>query len=213
LRSEGQRLLLLLPDTGKAIAARVGATPPAVSQWKQGDREPHAPQRRALEAEFGVPFAAWGIRPKAGEPVPSMTAIDEPEPEPAPAPPPAKPTPKPQPVAPRVVEAPTETPPLPALHVEDPLGSVRALVARASAGIQMQGLSAGEQKSWQDQLLNAMKMADALQDKQEAREDVLARTPAFKALFGRVIEALEPYPDALAAVRASVRAALGKASE
>lgn len=195
-RSEGQRLFSEIPLKGKVIAKTLKMTPTAISLWLSGDRKPLPDKRREIQDLWGIALDAWDQKP-CRVPVAAASRADtcsvsSPS-EPAPR---ARPAPQVR----RVEPARDAPPPLPAIDPEDPLGGVRALVDRCRLGMQTQGLSSSEQKSWQDQLLAAMKMADTIQGQQAVREDMIARTPAFKRLCGVIIAALESYPEALGAV-------------
>ena len=62
-RTEGQRLLQLVPGTLNAIAAKVQASKPAVSTWRIGTRTPDIGARRRLWAAFEIPIEAWECLP------------------------------------------------------------------------------------------------------------------------------------------------------
>lgn len=193
-QNEGQRLLRELGKTGTELARALRVNKSAISNWLAGERKPRGQLKHELTRQFGIPAAAWEQRPS-----------DKPPLKPRAAPPPREGA-EPAPVKVRRVQASKDTPPLPELSVDDPLAGVRALVDRARVGIAMQGLSATEAKSWQDQLLSAMKMAQSLQHQEAVREDTILRSPAWTRVWGKIVKALEKHPDAMSAIIAAMRA-------
>jgi hypothetical protein len=62
-RTEGQRLLRLLPHSLAVIGSAVGVTKQAVAFWRGGDKLPEERARRRLQAEYGIPVETWGRAP------------------------------------------------------------------------------------------------------------------------------------------------------
>ena len=58
-RSEGQRLLALVPGSLQQVGDAIGATRQAVAWWRNGSRTPEERWRVKLQARFGIPIAAW----------------------------------------------------------------------------------------------------------------------------------------------------------
>lgn len=231
-KSEGQRLLLAVGKGPTELAKELRLTKGAVSHWFTGSRAPKGDLARELESRYAIPVRSWHeipadrrrpARPPRQEPAPDQTCTDEAkcaqpvqEPvspaveTPAPRKGPGRPSTRKSWGGPAQAQAKpsaadlTEAPPLPQLQVEDPLAGVRALVERCRAGIMLQGLTASEAKSWNDQLLAAMKMAQTIADAQEVRDDTLARSPAWTRLRDKILNALEEHPAALAAVVAAI---------
>jgi transcriptional regulator with XRE-family HTH domain len=181
-QNEGQRLLLASGKSLNQIAIAVGVTPPAAAHWAHGRRVPKGEAARKLQELYGVPPDAWNRPPASGAAAPGQA-------------PRGAGRPRKEPDAPL-----RDVPPMPPVSADDPLAACRALMERASAGIALQGLSPSEAKSWQDQLLAAIKMAQHLQHAEAIREDTIARTPAYRAMVTRILNTLEEYPDALEAV-------------
>jgi transcriptional regulator with XRE-family HTH domain len=74
-RSEGQRLLRLVPGSLSAIATKVGADKGTVSRWRSGEKVPAEGLRLRLQTECGIDPAAWDRRPLGyGPPVPEPSA-------------------------------------------------------------------------------------------------------------------------------------------
>lgn len=64
LISEGQRLLLLVPDSGGEVARRVGVSRNTVACWRSGQKTPTAPWRKRLARAYPeVPAKAWDLAP------------------------------------------------------------------------------------------------------------------------------------------------------
>lgn len=72
--TEGQRLLLAVPETHDAIAKRVGASKQAVSYWRRGEKLPGAPARAALRTAYSIDTAAWDRVPSCAAPPPARPA-------------------------------------------------------------------------------------------------------------------------------------------
>ena len=61
IRNEGQRLLLGVPQSLQQVADVLGlGSKQSVAAWRKGEYVPEDRYRRALEAQYGIPFAAWG---------------------------------------------------------------------------------------------------------------------------------------------------------
>jgi hypothetical protein len=76
VRSEGQRLLMLVPGSLQQIGDSIGATKQAVALWRDGARVPEEKWRRKLHALYDILPDAWGYGP--GE-----APVDEPDEPPA----------------------------------------------------------------------------------------------------------------------------------
>ena len=64
LRSEGQRMLLHVTGSLKAIAAAIGCkSPQSVHEWRTGRKSPGTEARAQMFAAFGIPPRAWETRP------------------------------------------------------------------------------------------------------------------------------------------------------
>lgn len=63
--TEGQRLLCERPESHNAIAAAIGATKQAVSQWRAGRAVPTTQNRKALARHFAVDPLTWDRAPGA----------------------------------------------------------------------------------------------------------------------------------------------------
>jgi hypothetical protein len=64
VRSEGQRLLLLVPGSLAKIAAQAGCkSKQSVLNWRTGERKPNAPERAKLSLTLGIPVRTWALRP------------------------------------------------------------------------------------------------------------------------------------------------------
>lgn len=203
LRSDGQRLLRASGYGVTEISRALKVTKGAVSLWFSGQRVPTSDVRRDLEKLLGIAVNAWDAKPAAeapsAAPVRKNLRTKKPVRPRLPlgeiaANPPAELVTATAPADAR------EVPPLAAIVPGDPLGGVRALIARCQTGIALQGLSAAEAKSWQDQLLAALKMEQILLHQEEIREDTIARSPAWLRLRERIVAALRAHPAALSAV-------------
>jgi transcriptional regulator with XRE-family HTH domain len=58
-RSEGQELLLAVPDSLQQVSDAIGITRAAVSLWRNGARVPEETHRRKLYARYSIPPASW----------------------------------------------------------------------------------------------------------------------------------------------------------
>lgn len=65
LRTDGQRRLDELSESGAELARRLGVARSTVACWRRGTKLPSPAMRRALETETGIPVAAWTARPDA----------------------------------------------------------------------------------------------------------------------------------------------------
>jgi len=190
---------LQLGRRGSELARELGVTAGLVSHWSSGRRTPGPDAAREMESLLGIPAGAWKSPPDL--PAPARPAAR-----------PAKEVPlrpgealaaqakAPGPGQPRRVVAPTQVPPLETTDPSDPLAGVLALANRARTAMATQNLTPGEMKAWADQLMNALKMQQALQDSAAVRQDVIANHPAWASLRDRILDALADHPDALEAV-------------
>ncbi len=64
-KSEGSRLLAATGLDHATLAAQVGVSRAAVTQWMNGDRLPGQDRRRTLRELFGVPEGAWDESPRS----------------------------------------------------------------------------------------------------------------------------------------------------
>ncbi len=64
-KSEGSRLLAATGLDHATLAAQVGVSRAAVTQWMNGDRLPGQARRRILRELFGVPEGAWDESPRS----------------------------------------------------------------------------------------------------------------------------------------------------
>lgn len=75
-RTEGQRLLLAVPESHSEVARRIGVTRQAVHAWRAGvNARPTDAQRARLEVEYSIPADAWS---RAAEQPAAPTEPDEP---------------------------------------------------------------------------------------------------------------------------------------
>lgn len=79
--TEGQRLLLAVPDSLSVVAGKVGCSKALAGYWRQGAKVPSPTMRAKLEAAYGIAPAAWELAPGAAPPEPATAAGDEEEPE------------------------------------------------------------------------------------------------------------------------------------
>lgn len=69
-RTEGQRLLLLVPGSLTDLTARLGAGRSTVSDWRRGAKLPEHDARVRLHAAYGIPVSAWDRKPeRAADPM------------------------------------------------------------------------------------------------------------------------------------------------
>lgn len=78
-RSEGQRLLRLVPGSLSAIAAKVGADKGTVSRWRSGQKVPADGLRARLQVACGIDPAAWDRRPMGYGPPPAEVQEQAPD--------------------------------------------------------------------------------------------------------------------------------------
>jgi hypothetical protein len=58
-----RRLLEILQFTSaREFAFRCGVHVRTVRCWARGDRMPAAPERRVVEAQYGIPVPHWGVK-------------------------------------------------------------------------------------------------------------------------------------------------------
>lgn len=70
VKTEGQRLLQLVPGTLATIGQQLGGTPRSmVCMWRKGSKRPTKSARAQLEAVFGIPVRAWYMLPGGAPPV------------------------------------------------------------------------------------------------------------------------------------------------
>ena len=72
--NEGGNLLKALGKTQKQIAAEVGTSAPAVTQWMTGQTKPVRAMREVLWAKYRVPQESWDnpveVEPSGAGPLP-----------------------------------------------------------------------------------------------------------------------------------------------
>lgn len=68
LRSEGQRMLLHVSGSLKAIGNAIDVkSPQTVLRWRNGDKMPNTEARARMQVVFGIPIQAWSKRPAGSE--------------------------------------------------------------------------------------------------------------------------------------------------
>lgn len=73
-RTEGQRLLLLVPGSLTELTARLGAGRSTVSDWRRGAGVPGPDARARLHAAYGIPVRAWDLKPQGETPLAAPAA-------------------------------------------------------------------------------------------------------------------------------------------
>lgn len=58
--TEGQRLLMAVPETHAAVGAAVGASKQSVSQWRRGEKVPGEGMRAKLRDAYRIDPVSWG---------------------------------------------------------------------------------------------------------------------------------------------------------
>lgn len=214
--NEGHAALRALNKTGKEIARDLEVSGGMVSMVLAGTRQTSPDLRRKMQDVYGIPVEAWSKRCAGAGPAPSReparhqrtklegyrafnTSSDgslfAPEPEPEPTAPSVTSVQVTRvPAAPQPDEI-----PVPHLDVDDPLGTVRSLVEHAQRRLHLRDLTPTEYKAVNAQLLDAMKVADQLQDRHTATQTKLAQHPMFLDLVRELTDALAEFPEALAA--------------
>lgn len=80
IRTEGQRMLLMVTGSLQAIAREISpkCSPQSVNEWRHGICKPSAAFRPLIDAAFGIPVIAWSQRP-SDEAAPPPSEDDEDE--------------------------------------------------------------------------------------------------------------------------------------
>ena len=172
----GAQKLKKAPGTQTEKAAAIGASRPLIAFWEKGERLPGAQWREKLEASFGIPRGDWEC-----EPVTRLAV----QPRPATAP------------SSRVTTA---------IEPTDIIGGCKAQlerIAQMRAELDDPRLLVRLEET-ESQCRH--KLATYLGEGRVVTEASLIRSPAFARVLARLIEALDPYPDALIAVTEAIEA-------
>lgn len=78
IKSEGQRVLLGVPDSTAEIARAINASGGLVSDWRNGRKAPGAEMKQRLRNAYNILPVAWSVRP--GVPVQGVSPVIEPDP-------------------------------------------------------------------------------------------------------------------------------------
>lgn len=78
MRSEGQRMLLHVTGSLKAIADAAGCkSPQSVYDWRTGRKAPGPEARAKMFAAFGIPVRTWSMRPGGESSTSTALAVDD----------------------------------------------------------------------------------------------------------------------------------------
>ncbi len=184
--TRGGELLAKCPDSEREIAAKVGVSASLVARWKSGQRKPTDAQILKLEELYGIPRSAWQE-------------------------PPSKATSK----APKRKQAPTPPPSPPDVGDEDDDETTMARLHRY--------IRDGLRELEADAELSGVKRAEALKKLVDARVSLDKSTgenaitiakivahPQFKHAVQTIVDAIAPYPEALAAATKALEAVIAK---
>lgn len=70
VRSEGQRLLLAVPDSLNEAAAKLGVGRSTVSDWRRGLKTPCSDAQGRLAAAYGIAPGTWSVSAGGAEGAP-----------------------------------------------------------------------------------------------------------------------------------------------
>lgn len=169
--TEGQRLLLAVPDSLSVVAGKVGCSKALAGYWRQGAKVPSPTMRAKLEAAYGIAPAAWELAPGAAPPEAAGPAAgDEEEPE------------------------------LEAVGT-DTLALTNAQLAEIRRALRNKGLSEAARSKKEDTYAKLLALKARLEREQELVEDRIVREhPMWRRIRERIVEAVRPYPDAAKAI-------------
>lgn len=188
MRTEGARLLSSTGLDHASIAAEVGISREAVTQWLSGDKRPSAARRLTLCKRYGVPVDAWD-RP-AGAPraaVPGSVPVSQ------------------------HAEGGVST------ADEAPTGVGARFDAEARLRAQLARLDALRSTASEDLPPQVRMRLEATETRciellgkltgegQEIGESRIVRLPAWRRIQDAIVVALRPYPDAAVAVMAALK--------
>lgn len=195
VRSEGQRLLLVIAAPVKQVAAVCGVTEGAVVDWRQGRCNPSAALRALLWAAYEIPAPSWGVTP-AGQNDSKRT---------------------PGPVAPPPVSPPVLVPSSAELEGRGdnghgatpdadraPLGALDEtglLLAQIRGQLARTDMLAGDRARVTDTYTKTLALQHRLQKESDLTEDRIIRDhPTWRRIRGELARVLARYPDVAAEV-------------
>jgi len=77
VRSEGQRMLLCVTGSLRAIAAELGCkSTKSILDWRTGEKPPGANARARMWTAFGIPVRAWSVQPGGSLDEPRSTPLE-----------------------------------------------------------------------------------------------------------------------------------------
>jgi len=171
-KSEGQRQLLEQEGSEIQIAKKLGTGKAIIGHWRRGRRLPADGMRHRLELAFGIPPRAWDVAP--GEPLPVVA-------------PPELPAAL-EPAGPPCVD-------------DDPLMIARQQLQEVRVALQDENLTSTAAAKLRDTAAKLLALVSRLELARELQEDrVVRHHPKWKRVKAAIVKALEPYPEAAAAV-------------
>ena len=195
LRSEGQRLLLAVDASTSAIGRALDVSAGLVSDWRNGRRFPGPEMKAALSNLYGIEPVAWSVRPGvATAAVAAAVAEAEAAPEPF------------EPIAPAVVSEPTLDTAIVHGGAPSSLQSCMELLAALRHDRAQPNLTPAARVKLSDAEARILALRARLEAAQELAEDRYVRQhPAWIKTKRAILAALEPYPEAAAAVVTALR--------
>ena len=174
-RTEGQRLLMAVPNSLGEIAVRLGVAKQSVHGWRTGRKSPAPGARLKLRDLYGVPAESWDLAPTTGTTTPAAAS---------PSAPPVRPRP------------PSRTGTLG--EVEDLLDNIRA--ERATPG-----MLASERARLSDSEAKLLTLKARLERERELVEDRIVREhPKWRRIKEAMFAVLKPHPEIARAIAKAI---------
>lgn len=174
--NEGQRLLLLVPDSLATIADEVGCSKPLAGFWRQGKNLPSPDFRAKLERAYRIPRAAWDRKPAGAELDEDDEELDDED------------------------EDEEDNEPTPDYGtLADTLEQIRAIKDELARG----GLTDAVRARYRDTLVRQLRLKASIERDHVQAEKLFLKGPRWRAFRERLRTALRAHPAALADVEAA----------
>lgn len=186
--TRGGDMLSRCPDSHAEIAAKVGVDKSLVTRWRSGARRPSDEDQAKLNALYGIPPSAWDEPPPKLRAVPAAGSSERP----------------PLTVVPRDVK--------PANRVDEYADEdnnerlhryIRDGMTELELDVELSGVKRAEALK---KLVDAQVALDKSTGENALTMSRIVAHPEFKRVSGLIIDAIAPYPEALAKVLAVLEA-------